>query len=67
MQGRVELAGGRYLFLSKTENLAEIFGDPCPGREKRLTLHYEILGTEGKVEAGESDGHLLAPISISST
>lgn len=67
MQGRIDLAGGRYLFLPKTERLADLFGDPCPGREKCLLLHYEILGTEGKVEALESDNRLLSPVSISST
>ena len=67
MQGRVDQGGGRYLFLSKNENLTKLFGDPCPGREKCLTIHYEILGTEGKVEALESDGHLITPVSISST
>lgn len=67
MQGRVDLAGGRFLFLSKTEPLTDLFGDPCPGRNKCLVLHYEILGTEGKAEALESDHRLLTPISISCT
>lgn len=67
MQGRVDLAGGQYLFLSKTEPLIDLFGDPCPGRDKTVVLHYEILGTEGKAEAQESDGRLLTPVSISCT
>lgn len=67
MQGRVDLAGGQYLFLSMGEPLAELFGDPCPGRDKTVVLQYEILGTEGKAEAQESDGRLLTPISISCT
>lgn len=67
MQGRVDLAGGKHLFLSKEESLVDLFGDPCPGRDKCLMLHYEILGTEGKVDGLESDGRLLTPISISCT
>lgn len=67
MQGRVDLTGGQYLFLSRSEPLVELFGDPCPGRDKCLVLHYEILGTEGRAEAQESDSRLLAPINISCT
>ncbi|CAN0150103.1 unnamed protein product, partial [Pylaiella littoralis] len=67
MQGRVDLADGKYLYLSKKEPLADLFGDPCPGRDKCLVLRYEIVGTEGRAEAVESDGRLLTPISISCT
>lgn len=67
MQGRVDLAEGKYLFLSKEEQLSELFGDPCPGRDKCLMLHYEILGSEGKAESVESDDRLLTPINISCT
>ena len=67
MQGRVDLAGGKYLLLSKKEPLVDLFGDPCPGRDKVVMLHYEILGTEGKAEAQECDGRLVSPISISCT
>lgn len=67
MQGRVDLAGGTHLFISKTEDLVGLFGDPCPGRDKSLVMQYEVLGTEGKAEAQESDGRLLTPISISCT
>lgn len=67
MQGRVDLAGGKYLYMSRNEPLTNLFGDPCPGREKCLVLQYEIVGTEGRAEAVESDGKLLTPISISCT
>lgn len=67
MQGRVDLAEGKYLFLSKEEHLSGLFGDPCPGRDKCLMLHYEILGSEGKAESVESDDRLLTPINISCT
>ncbi|CAN0378303.1 unnamed protein product, partial [Laminaria digitata] len=67
MQGRVDLADGKYLYLSKEEPLSDLFGDPCPGRDKCLMLHYEILGSEGKAESVESDDRLLTPISISCT
>ncbi|CAN0301177.1 unnamed protein product [Scytosiphon promiscuus] len=67
MQGRVDLAEGKYLFMSRKEPLTDLFGDPCPGRDKCLVLRYEIVGTEGRVESVESDGRLLTPISISCT
>eukprot|EP00903_Cladosiphon_okamuranus_P020991 g19283.t1 len=67
MQGRVDLADGKYLFMSRKESMTDLFGDPCPGRDKCLVLRYEIVGTEGRVEAVESDGRLLTPISISCT
>ncbi|CAM9410853.1 unnamed protein product [Ectocarpus sp. 13 AM-2016] len=67
MQGRVDLADGKYLFMSRKEPLTDLFGDPCPGRDKCLVLRYEIVGTEGRAEAIESDGRLLTPISISCT
>ncbi|CAM9373295.1 unnamed protein product, partial [Choristocarpus tenellus] len=67
MQGRVDLAGGEYLLISREESLVDLFGDPCPGRIKELSIHYEILGTEGRVDALESDNHLLTPVNISST
>ncbi|CAM9967797.1 unnamed protein product [Ectocarpus sp. 4 AP-2014] len=67
MQGRVDLADGEYLFVSRKEPLTDLFGDPCPGRDKCLVLRYEVVGTEGRAEAIESDGRLLTPISISCT
>ncbi|CBJ33660.1 hypothetical protein Esi_0545_0009 [Ectocarpus siliculosus] len=67
MQGRVDLADGKYLFMSRKEPLTDLFGDPCPGRDKCLVIRYEIVGTEGRAEAIESDGRLLTPISISCT
>lgn len=67
MQGRVDLTEGSHLFVSKTEALRDLFGDPCPGRDKSLVLHYEVLGTEGRAEAQESDGRLLTPVDISCT
>jgi hypothetical protein len=64
VRGFVDASGGRFLSLQRCNPMAALFGDPCPGKPKVLSLQCETLGDQGHVQAEECDGHLLEPIDI---
>lgn len=64
LQSRVHLAKGRSVVLKRHEDLTELFGEPCAGRAKCLTIEYEIMGKAGEFYEYELDGKLQNTISI---
>eukprot|EP01039_Chlorochromonas_danica_P004092 gene4092-4478_t len=48
LQSLVDQNNGYYLSISCYQSLKRIFGDPCPGYTKDLTIQYEILGKSGE-------------------
>ena len=49
LQYRVDVNEGKFLEVSRQEDLRRIFGDPCRGRPKHLVIAYEIRGKRGEV------------------
>ncbi len=67
IQARVDSRGGHFLEIRDDESLTEIFGDPQEGKEKELSIDYELMGQTGEAKGLEvffSVLVLLTPNSI---
>ena len=64
LQARVHLSRGRHVVLRRHEDLTQLFGEPCAGRAKSLTVEYEIMGKAGEFYEYELEGRLQNTISI---
>ncbi len=53
IQARVDSRGGHFLEIQDDESLTEIFGDPQEGKEKELTIDYELMGQTGEAKGLE--------------
>merc|ERR1711865_524484 len=67
LQARIDMNDGDFLEISRDESLKAIFGDPCVGTRKELTLQYEIVGSRGEVKQLEARGKLMQDLHLSST
>lgn len=57
--------GGRRMFISSSECLSELFGDPCQGTRKKLQIKYYVRGFRGCSRVDESQpSHLRTDILI---
>ncbi|CAK4624123.1 hypothetical protein LEN26_018729 [Aphanomyces euteiches] len=63
LTGRTDCnGGGDFMSLGVNDDLEQLFGEPCAGMTKTLTVEYEIIGRSGQARQYELNGHLREDI-----